>query len=43
MQVGVVARVKFRVLPFREKIQGQAAMPGNDLIEGIILRAETIF
>jgi hypothetical protein len=45
MKVGAASQVKFRVLPFREKIQGLAVMvvSGNDLVEGIVLRADTIF
>jgi hypothetical protein len=38
--VGAATHVKFRVLPFRVKIQDLAlVVPGNDLTEDIFLRA----
>jgi hypothetical protein len=45
MKVGAAARVKFGVIPFRVKIQGLAliGVSSNDLVEGIVFRAEIIF
>jgi hypothetical protein len=45
MKVGAAAQVKFGVIPFRVKIQGLAliSVSSNDLVEGIVFRAETIF
>jgi hypothetical protein len=45
MKVGAAAHVKFGDLPFRVKIQGLAliGVSNDDLVEGIVLRVETIF
>jgi hypothetical protein len=45
MQVGLTTHVKFNVLPSRVKIQGLVlnVMPGNGLVEDIILRVGTFF
>jgi hypothetical protein len=40
MQVGATTHEKFKVLPFKVKIQGLAliGVPGNSLVESIVLR-----
>jgi hypothetical protein len=43
MQVEATTQKKFKALPFRVKVQGLALMPGNVLVEAIVLRVMSFF